>query len=525
MDRPPLITALLSPACYPHACSKIELIETHISWVILTGKYAYKIKKPLNLGFLNFASLDKRHHYCKEELRLNQRLAPQLYIDVVAIYYNGPQLSIVEAHPEAVEFAVRMHQFSQQQMLTSCLHRHTIETRHIKQLAYDIAHFHLTHNQQQNNPHHGNINSPLHAIEDNFHHLTQCLPNIDLNQLHQDLHEKCQSLRPLMTQRLQQGFVRECHGDMHLGNMVMLDDHITLFDCIEFNPDFFWIDVMSDIAFLLMDLQHRNYPEWANQLLNHYLSKTGDYAGLPLLSLYQSYRAMVRAKVTAILLQQHNNPEEQYTALESVNAYLKLAQQFIRPSRGALIITHGLSGSGKSYLCQQLSPQLNAIHLRSDVERKRIFSINPEIETHTALSQQHYSPQAKQVVYRHLLAISSLLIEHGFTVLVDATFIDHEPRDHFQQLAADKGCPFIILQLDAPSQQLRHNIHQRQRHSLDPSDADLSVLRKQQQHYQSLPAECSSLIQHHWGDEIKQTLHAIRQKLSNHSKQIELQGR
>jgi len=519
MDKPPLITALLSPTCYPHACSEIRLIETHISWVILTGEYAYKIKKPLNLGFLNFDSLEKRHHYCKEELRLNQRLAPQIYRDMVAIYYDNQHVFVAKQHPEAIEFAVRMNQFSQTQMLESCLQRHSIENRHIEQLANDIAHFHLTISHHQINTHHGSVSTIQHAMEDNFHHIKQCLPDTVLNELHQSTLKTYQSLQPMMEQRLQRGFVRECHGDMHLGNMVMLEDRITLFDCIEFNPDFFWIDVMSDIAFLLMDLQQRGYSEWANYLLNHYLSNTGDYAGLPLLPLYQSYRAMVRAKVNAILIQQHGDAKDQQTALESVNAYLQLAHQFIQPSSGALIITRGLSGSGKSYLCQQLAPKLNAIHLRSDVERKRIFSMNANTDTCIPLTQKYYSPQANQTTYQHLITISKLLIEHGFTVLVDATFIAPEDIEHFQQLAAEKRCAFAILQLDAHPQQLHNNILQRQQNTNDPSDADLNVLTKQQQRYQPLE-ENESLIQHLWGDEIKNTLAKLQQKLSNHPNKL-----
>ncbi len=519
----PMIQALLSPECYPHPCDNIQLIETHISWVILTGEFAYKIKKTLDLGFLDFSTLEKRYYFYQEELRLNQRLAPSLYLDVVAIVKHRNDWVISNTLGNAQEYALRMKQFPQQSMLEACLGQGKIVSQHILQLAESIAVFHQQIDRSSPSGTHGRVEATRNAIEENFQQLHQLQHKLSLTQLHKAVREQLEQLRPLMAQRFNQGYVRECHGDMHLGNMVLLEDKITLFDCIEFNPELYWIDVISDIAFLIMDLQHRGYCEWANAFLNHYLAQTGDYEGIPLLPLYLGYRAMVRAKVSAIQLQQ-TNPEKKSQELQSdLQDYLQLSQKYTQVRRGVLIITHGLSGSGKSWLCQKLAAKLDAIHLRSDVERKRLFQLPGLSNNHSLRDRDIYTPQATQATYQRLLDISQPLITNGFVVLVDATFLSPEQRQQFKQLALQQSCPFLILQLDTPIPQLQENILKRQQANKDPSEADLKVLQQQLQQFQ--PEHGKNIITHHWQDDIDITYQKVLQKLANSTKPSYTSGR
>ena len=504
MSKTPLLEALLRADNYPHPADNITLLETHISWVFLSGDYAYKIKKPLDLGFLDFSTLDKRRHCCYEELRLNQRLAPQLYLDVVAIHQQGDKIQISSDHNNAIEYAVQMRRFSQQQMLEHCLLRDEITPQQIEQFASKMAHFHQNITRATPTDGHGSFQCVAEALEENFHHIEQSNITASLNNHKQATLAQLQQFHDNIDQRQANGFIRECHGDLHLANLVVLDDQITPFDCIEFNPNFYWIDVISEIAFLIMDLQQRGYANFANQFLNQYLSQTGDYAGVVLLPLYLNYRAMVRAKISAIRLQQPIDPQQRLAEQALLESYLALAEHYCQPQKGALIITHGLSGSGKSWLCRQLSPHLNAIQIRSDVERKRLFS---------DLSKDSlYSAATTQATYHHLRNIAEQLICSGVTVLIDATCLQLWQRQLFQQLANQQQKPFLVLQLLVPFPQLEENIRQRQQLKQDPSEADLAVLAKQFSQFHPL-AEGAELVNYHWGENPSTTLQAIQQKL------------
>lgn len=470
-----LIQALLDPAAYPHPVSNIELIETHISWVLLTGRYAYKIKKNIRFDFLDFSTLKKRHFYCQEELRFNSRFAPGLYLDVVPITGTA-QTPKIDGSGEIIEYAVRMKQFDGSRLLSHIADQGRLSDTMIDQLADLTADFHCRASIDTANDHFGTPQEINHWFQGN---VTNIRPLIHHGKLLEQISELArwgdQALLKhagLMELRKKNGFIRECHGDLHLGNITLINHKVTPFDGIEFNPSLHWIDVISEIAFVVMDLQQRGLNRLAYRFLNRYLSRTGDYAGITLLPYYLVYRALVRCKIALLRWQQHQKQQD----LHEAETYAGLAAAYSKPAPPRLCITHGYSGSGKSTFSSQLAEQLGMIHLRSDVERKRLISGQ---NTGNPVNEGAYTAENVQLVYVRLAELASSMLEAGFTVLVDAAFLQASQRSLFAELAAKKQLTFVILDFHAPVEALKQRISARQQAGNDASEATLAVLEHQ----------------------------------------------
>lgn len=472
-----LIKLLLNPAAYPHPVTKIELVETHISWVLLTGAYAYKIKKPVQFDFLDFSTLEKRRFYCAEELRLNSRLAPDLYLQVVPITGTAEQVKI-NGDAEVIEYAVQMQQFASGQLLSEIAHHGGLDGLIIDRLADLVADFHHTAKTDTTTSHYGSATEIQRWFSGNFVHIRPLLEQAEFLQQIEKLAQwgerQLSKNSTLMQQRKENGFIRECHGDLHLGNIALIDQRVTPFDGIEFNPALRWIDVMSEVAFVMMDLQQRGKAGLAYRFLNRYLSQSGDYQGVSLLHYYLVYRALVRAKVALLRWQQHKNPHD----FQEAASYANLAESFSTPKPPLLMITHGFSGSGKSTLGAQLAENLAMIHLRSDVERQRLFGKSKQ-GADREINQDIYSPENIQLVYQKLADSSAVMLDAGFSVLVDAAFLQVGQRGLFQQLAAEKQVKFLILDVYAPEAELKQRILQRLELGQDASEATLAVLQHQ----------------------------------------------
>ncbi len=482
MSDSPLIQALQNPALYHHPVHQFQVIETHISWILLTGDYAYKIKKPVNLGFLDFSTLQKRHHYCLQELSLNRRLAPDIYLDVIRIG-GTPEAPVLDDKP-IIEYAVKMRQFSQTARLDNVLSRNELCAAHIDLLAEKTAAFHLQAETTKSTSHYGEPKTVLEPIEKNFQTIFPLLSDekdtLQLELIKKWSLVKYEQLLPQIKQRKAKGFIRNCHGDMHLANIALLDDKITIFDCIEFNSALRWIDVISEIAFTCMDLIDRHRPDYAARMLDRYLQRTGDYAGLSLFKFYQVYRAMVRAKVAIIQASEAKLTEqEKQRTLLQYREYADLAVTFTQSHPKTLFITYGVSGSGKSTLTQPLLEKFNLIRLRSDVERKRLFGLPAEAQTDAATKQVIYSEKASQRTFDHLLSTAEQLCQNGFSVIVDATFLKKKHRQPFHALAKKLNIPFVILSFSAEEQQLHERIKKRSSEGTDASEATIEVMQHQ----------------------------------------------
>jgi aminoglycoside phosphotransferase family enzyme/predicted kinase len=478
-----LIAALCDQLCLAPNASSVQMIETHISWVLLAGDYAYKIKKALNLGFLDYTGLASRRFYCEEEIRLNRRTAPDVYLDAVSIG-GRPDRPELGAQP-TLEYAVRMRRFSSASLMSELLLRGEITPQHVDSLAAVIARFHASLPAVDAASEFGTAASIGLAAQQNYEQLrallTTAVDRKNIAALEAASEAEYVECREIFETRRVQGFVRECHGDLHLGNIVLIGGRPVPFDCIEFNPALRWIDVMDEIAFSVMDLLHRNHSELAWRLLNAWLEASGDYGGLSVLRYYLAYRATVRAKVCAIRAGQSDISKQAKSAeMAACRSYLVLAQQCLARYRPALIITHGLPGSGKTTFSQFALQQTGAIRLRSDVERKRLFGVGV-LESSRARVGDIYSPQATQRTYARLHELAHGLLLAGFPVIVDAAFLRREERETFRRLAQSMSVPFAIASLYAKDSKLRERIQQR-RHDASEADAEvLKMLRAKQQ--------------------------------------------
>ncbi len=484
---PPLIHPLVnSPACYDHPVEKLELVETHISWVVLTGWYAYKIKKPVDLGFLDFSTLELRYQDCLEELRLNRRLAAEYYLDVVAITgsVNAPQIKGVG---EVIEYAVKMRQFPADATLDKLATRGELSNPQIDALASRLAHFHLFEcDHASADSTWGEPDVVAKPVAENFKILA-ARPNDEAEkQRLATLQNWCETeharLAPLMCERKKNGFVRECHGDLHLANLAWVDGQLVIFDCLEFSPALRWTDVISEVAFCYMDLLHRKYQVLASCFLNAWLEVTGDYQGMALLRYYAVYRAMVRAKVAALRAEQVNDSVQSAEVADCLQLAEQLALLTCHSPLStfpSLTITHGLSGSGKTTQSQQLLEKHGMIRLRSDVERKRLAGLSALDKSGGEISDGLYSQQASRRTYQYLAHLAEGLLFSGWPVIVDAAFLERDQRDLFRDLAKRMGADFRIMDIQVDPDVLRERVSHRFAAGTDASEADLRVLEHQ----------------------------------------------
>lgn len=479
----PVVAALLRPESYPHPAENIEMLETHISWVVLAGAYAYKVKKPVDLGFLDFTTLEKRRHFCEEELRLNRRLAPQLYVDVVEIRGSSDAPRIAGPGP-VLEYALRMRRFPQEALASRILADGRLTRELVERLAVRIAQFHASLSPAPAELAYGTTASVLRDARQNFDQIAAMLPDPsggDALSKMRDWTEREFMLRYSdIRERRAAGMTRECHGDLHLRNIVLIDGELVPFDCIEFNAGLRWIDVMSEVAFLFVDLMDRGADGLAWRFLNAYLEANGVYSGLSVLRFYVVYRAMVRAKIHLIRSNQQNLDRAEASRLRNVyHSYLTLAQCCTTLGRPGILLMHGFSGCGKSTIALSLARELGALRIRSDVERKRLYGLAPLARSHSAVSSGLYGQDATQATYARLAEAARVVVTSGYTAIVDAAFLLRAQRAELREVAASAGVPIALIDIRAPQALLRARLTARAANARDPSEANLTVLEHQ----------------------------------------------
>lgn len=480
--RPPWLGGLLRPAAYGHPSGPVQLAETHISWVLLAGEFAYKIKKPVDFGFLDFSTLERRQAACQAELRLNRRHAPDLYLAVVPIV-GDPRQPRMDGPGTPIEYAVKMRRFDADALFGTMAETGNLLPQHIDALAAHLAAFHDGIAQASASDGHGLPEQQRRAAEFNFTQLRPLLgspaDSADLDILRTWTEAEYIRLEPRLAQRKRDGFIRECHGDLHLGNIALIDGRPTLFDAIEFSEALRWIDTLDELAFVVMDLEARGCPALAYRLLNQTLEITGDYAGMALFDYYRLYRALVRAKIAALSWQPTGDPAQRAALHARCRRYLDYGLRLIQPKPPRLYITHGLSGSGKSQLAARLAETLPAIRLRSDVERKRLAGLSATARSDGALGAGLYGPDMTARTYGRLAELGGILLEAGYPVVMDATFLQREHRETQRHLAERHSARFLILDCQAPPETLRARVRARHLAGTDASEADLAVLDRQ----------------------------------------------
>lgn len=436
----------------------VELIETHISWLLLVDGLAYKLKKPITLPFLNYGTSANRHFFCEEELRLNRRFAPDLYLDIVPVDTGSD------------EWAVRMRRFPEASRLDHVCARGELGPAQLSELARVIVDFHERAAIAPADSRFGEPAQVLAPALENFAELRSLLPGEEarLDKLHAWTSREFSCLVERIRARKLAGRVRECHGDLHLGNLVLIGDKVTPFDCIEFNDDLRWIDVVSELSFPYIDLLDHQRPDLAGWLLNEWLAVSGDFAAVPLLRFHAVYRALVRAKVAGI----------RGDAAEA-GKYLCLAEKLMTPPDPTLTITFGLSGSGKTSASSAMilaDKRATTLRLRSDVERKRLFGLSATAASQSDVDAGIYTAAASSRTYDHLASIAAELLANGWSVVIDAAFLERKQRDRFHKLADQYRAPFKICACRASTAALRQRITQR---GGDASEATLAVLTRQ----------------------------------------------
>lgn len=440
------------------------LIETHISWVLLAGRHAYKVKKPLRLPFVDYSTLERRRHCCEEELRLNRRLAPALYLDVVAIT-GSAQAPAIGADGPAIEYAVHMRRFDDGALLSERLRARALGAADIDACAALLARFHRE--------------APVARADSGFASAQQrvalaraaldgAAPLATADEallLSRWLAVQGRRLAPHWAERLRGGHVRECHGDLHLANLIAVDGGVQAFDGIEFDPALRWIDVIDDIAFPVMDLQAQGRGDLAFRLLNAWLDASGEHDGLTGLRHALVYRALVRAQVARLRRD-----------VAQARRYLDAALHWIRHAPPWLAVMHGLPGSGKSFVSQRLLQAHGAIRLRSDVERKRLFGLDATADSRGS-GQDIYRGDATRRTYDALFAGARTALRAGWPVVLDAAFLRQAEREAAAALARERHVPWRIVHCEAPPEVLRERLRTRQGDASEADEGTLAVLQ------------------------------------------------
>jgi aminoglycoside phosphotransferase family enzyme/predicted kinase len=468
-----MVSALLECFRALHGGESVQLIETHISFVLLAGGFAYKIKKALNLGFLDFSTLARRRFYCDEELRLNRRLAPELYLAVIDITGSEAEPRLGGAGP-AIEHALKMRAFPQQGLWDVQVRQGGLALRHMDEVAVQLCALH--DGAAVSGPQTG-FGLPAKVREpmlDNLDALSRMLraegERATIEGLRRWEAGAFQRLQPAFERRQQEGRVRECHGDLHLGNLTMIDGKPVMFDCLEFSEALRWTDVMSDVAFLAMDLQSHGRCDLSHRFVNGYFECAGDYDGALVLRYYIVHRALVRAKVAAL----KSDPSS-----EMLERYLDVASNQSRATQPTLLVTHGLSGSGKTTFTQGLVEVAGAIRVRADVERKRLHGLAAKQQSGSQLNAGLYAPAATRATYDRMNDAARAVLAGGFNAILDATFLRREQRRQARAVAAEMGVKFVLLDFRARKATLRRRVQQRATQGQDASEADVAVLDSQ----------------------------------------------
>ena len=479
-----LVAALRHPAAYPHRVDAVEVLETHISSVLLAGEYAYKLKKPVDLGFVDFSLLARRRHFCEEEIRLNRRTAPTLYLDVVPIARSHTGALRVGGDGTVIDYAVRMRRFARDARLDQMAKLDTLDAALIDQLAEAIAAFHARCGCAPSDRTFGAPDEIHRWTRDNLRELQRLTPDPiqrqRIDHLARWTETEFERRAAVFVERRAAGYVRECHGDLHLGNVVLIEGRPVPFDCIEFNPQLRFIDVMSDVAFAWMDLIDHGLPRLAWRFLNGYLEATGDYAGLATLRFYAVYRALVRAKVALIRRGQPGTAATEREIEEQACArYLAVAENLTQRSPRRMVLTCGVTGSGKTTISQHLLELLGAVRVRSDIERKRLAGIAATDHRHIGIDAGVYDATTTRRTYEQLTRAATGIIDAGFPAIVDATFLHRADRRMFRALAERLDARLTIVVCEAATETLRARVASRAQHGTDASDATLEVLAHQ----------------------------------------------
>jgi aminoglycoside phosphotransferase family enzyme/shikimate kinase len=506
-----LIEQLRRPEVYPHAVEKVELLSTHISWLLFAGEFVYKLKQPVKLEFLDYRSLESRRHFCEEEVRLNRRLARETYLGVVPIARVRDGSLRVEGSGETVEWAVKMVRLPAERMLDALLDSGRFGREQLDPLARLLERFHERAETGEGVDEHGLPDAVASKVLDNLAQTSSFLrgdgrrPAVLSEPLHGFLERRAREFldghRELMLRRVRDGRIREGHGDLHAGNICLTESGIVVYDCIEFSRALRCGDVASDLAFLAMDLDYRGYFRMSDELVARYAALARDDELVGLTRFYKSYRAVVRAKVAALTADSEEADSELAASKHrEARRYFQLAASYELPP--CLTITCGLPGSGKSWLARRVGRLLRARVVRSDVVRKRLAGTRPEEKRGSEYGEGIYTRRMTSLTYDRMAEEARSVLQAGRSVIVDASFSRRDLREPYARLSEKLGIPLIVLFVRAPLETVRERLSRRADDPTEASDADLEIYRRAKNGFEP-PDEIpdASVVETHSGKE------------------------
>ena len=482
------IKELLRPEAYPHRPSQVELRQTHISWVFLAGELVYKLKKPVNFGFLDFTTLEKRKHFCEREVELNRRLCPQIYLGVVPLAKTPVGLRF-EAQGEIFEWAVKMRRLPEEGMMGRLLKQGKLTTAHLELLVRKLVPF---YQQAETGPavnQYGSLETVRFNVEENFEQ-TQAFVGKALSPRKYEhivrwSRNFMEQKKDFFEKRIAQGYIRDGHGDLYSAN-VCFDDlqEVYVFDCIEFNERFRCGDVAQDLAFMAMDLDFHHQKALSRYFIKRYVELSGDQGLYAILPFYQCYRAYVRGKIGCFTWASEEVPEEERkAALEAARRYFNLAYLYAE-GRPFLLVLLGLSGTGKSFLGRILAEKGLASYYNSDVVRKEIAGLSPAEHRYEPFEKGLYSPEMTQRTYEELLRRAVQDLEQGQDVILDATYRKAAHRKALLDLAKERKVPVLFVWCKAPEEVIRQRLEKRALEEGEPSDGRWEIYLAQKARFE-----------------------------------------
>lgn len=491
MTHPQLLEAMTNPNFYPHKPAVVELVQTHISYVFIAGDFVYKIKKPVNFGFLDFTSLEKRKYYCEEELRLNKRLAPSIYLDVVSIAQDSQDNLLLGNGEKVIDYAVRMKKLPLDKMLKTLLANGQVNEKVMDAIAGKIAAFHKLAETGGRVDEMGSPATIRHNHEENFGQTLQyvnvTIPEYQYHFIKDYVENFLEEKKALFAERVADGRIRDCHGDLHLEH-ICITDEIIIFDCIEFNERFRFCDVAAEVAFLTMDLDFNGYLQQGEYFVKSYLKYSGDDDMLILLNFYRCYYAYVRGKVISFRLDQKDLlPDERSQIAKTAGHYFDLAYTYAaRLERPVLILTAGLMGSGKSYQARHLAARLGAKTIRTDILRKELLNINPTDRHYVEFGQGIYSDDISRLTYDKAYELAEVAIKSAKPVIIDASFKRRSERQKAMQLAQKLDIPFYIIECTCRDEVVKIRLEKRAREKSNASDGRWEIFQEQKKDFDAI---------------------------------------
>jgi len=483
-----LIKFLLNSASYPDPTSMVTLLQTHISWVFVTDHFAYKIKKPVNFGFLDFSTLEKRKLNCEREIKLNRRLAPDIYLGLIKFTYDGNQF-FFDGNGETIEYGVKMKRLKQERMMDQLIKQNALTYDMIDAVAKKVADFHKKAETNKKINSFGSLDVIWFNWEENFYQTRDFIGFTLTKHRHSYIMEHIRNFitknRTLFEKRIEERRIRDCHGDLHSRN-ICFDKNVVIYDCIEFNERFRYMDVASEVAFLAMDLDFHNLPEFSNRFVDQYIKESNDPSLKLLLDFYKCYRAYVRGKVLGFLVNMENVPiDERKENLLNARRYLSLAYKYAGgKEKPKLIVISGLMGSGKTFLAEAISEKFGIPIISTDKVRKEMLGIDIYEHHFEDFGKGIYSEEKSDMVYETIRDKALSILFAGGSLILDGSFSKSKYRKMMMDIANSTDANFLLIETKAPESIIKKRLKKRLETDKTVTDGRWELFHEQKKNFE-----------------------------------------